>query len=126
MVRSIIRRIVNSVAEGQDCRLEAIFADGRTHVSPGIGSTVVSVVFRNRAAEWRMAFGGMFEFLESYFSGDVEIVGEHGLRRLINLGFRKPFGRTKSRGWSKHWNRICRRPAASRPTCSACGMRWPR
>ena len=35
----------------------------------------------------------MFEFLESHFAGDVDIVGEHGLRRLVNIGFRKPFGR---------------------------------
>jgi len=40
-----------------------------------------------------MACGGMFEFVESYFNGDVDIVGEQGLRRLINIGFRKPFGR---------------------------------
>jgi hypothetical protein len=40
-----------------------------------------------------MAFGGMFEFLESYFDGDVDIVGEQGLRRLVNIGYRKPFGR---------------------------------
>jgi hypothetical protein len=28
-----------------------------------------------------MVLGGMFEFLGSYFDGDVDIVGEHGLRR---------------------------------------------
>ena len=42
-----------------------------------------------------MVFGGMFEFLESYFDGDVDIVGEQGLRRLVNIGFRKPFGRVE-------------------------------
>jgi cyclopropane-fatty-acyl-phospholipid synthase len=35
----------------------------------------------------------MFEFLESYFDGDVDIVGEHGLRKLVKIGYRKPFGR---------------------------------
>jgi cyclopropane-fatty-acyl-phospholipid synthase len=40
-----------------------------------------------------MALGGVFEFLESYFSGDVDIVGEQGLRTLVRLGYQKPFGR---------------------------------
>jgi hypothetical protein len=40
-----------------------------------------------------MALGGVFEFLEAYFDGDVDIVGEQGLRRLFSLGYRKPFGR---------------------------------
>ena len=39
-----------------------------------------------------MALGGMFEFLESYFNGDVDIVGEQGLRRLVNATARG-FGR---------------------------------
>jgi cyclopropane-fatty-acyl-phospholipid synthase len=40
-----------------------------------------------------MAFGGVFEFLESHFAGDVDIVGDQGLRTLVRLGYRKPFGR---------------------------------
>jgi cyclopropane-fatty-acyl-phospholipid synthase len=40
-----------------------------------------------------MAVGGMFEFLESYFNGHVDIIGEQGLRRLIHLGLQKPYGR---------------------------------
>lgn len=40
-----------------------------------------------------MALGGVFEFLEAYFDGGIDIVGEHGLRKLVNLAYRKPFGR---------------------------------
>jgi len=40
-----------------------------------------------------MALGEMLEFLESYFEGDVDIVGGQGLRKLVNLGYRKPLGR---------------------------------
>ena len=93
MIRAVIRHIVNGVAEGGKYHLKVVFADGSTHHSTHPGDPDVTIIFRNRAAEWRMAIGGMFEFLESYFEGDVDIVGEHGLRRLINLGFQKPFGR---------------------------------
>jgi hypothetical protein len=40
-----------------------------------------------------LALGGVFEFLEAYCDGDVDIVGEQGLRRLVSLGYRKSFGR---------------------------------
>jgi len=93
MVRALIRRIVDSVAAGQKYHLKVVFSDSSTYDSTRLGEPDVTIVFRNRAAEWRMAIGGMFEFLESYFDGDVDIVGEQGLRRLVNIGFRKPFGR---------------------------------
>lgn len=93
MVRTLIRRIVDSVAEGQKTHLKLVFSDNSTYHSTHLGDPDVTIIFRNRAAEWRMALGGMFEFLESYFNGDIDIVGEHGLRRLINMGFQKPYGR---------------------------------
>jgi cyclopropane-fatty-acyl-phospholipid synthase len=93
MARTIIRNIVDSVASGQKYHLKVVFSDNTTYDSTSAGEPDVTIIFRKRAAEWRMALGGMFEFLESYFDGDVDIVGEQGLRRLINIGFRKPFGR---------------------------------
>lgn len=93
MVRTLIRYIVDSVAEGQKYHLKLVFSDGSTYHSTRLGEPDVTIIIRNRAAEWRMALGGMFEFLESYFNGDVDIVGEQGLRKLINIGFRKPYGR---------------------------------
>jgi cyclopropane-fatty-acyl-phospholipid synthase len=91
--RTIVRRIVDGVAEGQPERLRVVFADGSVHVAPSPGDADVTIVLRNRRAEWRMAFGGVFEFLEAYFDGDVDLVGDQALRRLIRLGYRKPFGR---------------------------------
>ncbi len=93
MLRTLIRRIVGSVAAGQKYHLKLVFSDNSTYHSTRLGEPDVTIIIRNRAAEWRMALGGMFEFLESYFNGDVDIVGEQGLRRLINIGFRKPYGR---------------------------------
>lgn len=93
MVRAVIRRIVDSVAEGQKYHLKVVFSDNSTYHSTRLGDPDVTIIFRHRSAEWRMVLGGMFEFLEAYFNGDVDIVGEQGLRRLVNIGFRKPFGR---------------------------------
>lgn len=93
MVRALIRHIVDGVARGQKYHLQVVFADGSTYQSTRLGDPDITIIFRKRSAEWRMVLGGMFEFLESHFDGDVDIVGEHGLRRLVNIGFRKTFGR---------------------------------
>ncbi|HWR87839.1 MAG TPA: class I SAM-dependent methyltransferase [Acidiferrobacterales bacterium] len=93
MIRTLIRRIVDSVAEGQKYHLKVVFSDNSTYHSTRLGDPDVTIIFRNRFAEWRMAIGGMFEFIEAYFNGDVDIVGEQGLRRLVNIGLRKTFGR---------------------------------
>ena len=93
MIRALIRRIVDTVADRGKYHLAVVFADGSAHHTTHMGEPDVTIVFRTRRAEWRMALGGVFEFLESHFAGEVDIVGEHGLRRLITLGYRKPFGR---------------------------------
>jgi cyclopropane-fatty-acyl-phospholipid synthase len=93
MIRGLIRRIVASVADGGKYHLKVVFCDGSIFHSTRAGDPDVTIVFHRRRAEWRMALGGVFEFLESYFEGDVDIIGEHGLRRLVELGYRKPFGR---------------------------------
>jgi hypothetical protein len=93
MVRTLIRRIVDSVADGQKYHLRVVFSDNSTYHSTRLGDPDVTIIFRNGSAEWRMALGGMFEFLDSHFDGDVDIIGEQGLHRLVNIGYRKPFGR---------------------------------
>ena len=93
LARTLIRRIVDGVAAGEKYHLKVVFSDGSTYHSTRAGDPDVTIVFRKCSAERRMAFGGMFEFLESYFDGDVDITGEDGLRRLIHIGFKKPFGR---------------------------------
>jgi cyclopropane-fatty-acyl-phospholipid synthase len=80
LVRSLIRRIVDGVASGQKYHLRLVFADNTMHDTTRLGDPDVTIIFRHRRAEWAMVLGGMFEFLESYFDGDVDIVGEQGLR----------------------------------------------
>ena len=86
IARALIRRIVDSVAEGQKYHLKVVFSDNSIYHSTRLGDPDVTIIFRNRPAEWRAALGGVFEFLEAYFNGDVDIVGEQGLRRLIISG----------------------------------------
>lgn len=93
MIRALIRRIAGSVADGGKYHLKVVFSDGSAYHSTRLGEPDVAIVFRNRAAERRMALGGVFEFLEAYFDGGIDIVGEQGLRKLVNLAYRKPFGR---------------------------------
>jgi cyclopropane-fatty-acyl-phospholipid synthase len=93
MIRALIRRIVDSVADGGKYHLKVVFSDHSIHHSTQLGEPDVTIVFRNRSAERRMALGGVFEFLEAYFDGGIDIVGEQGLRKLVNLAYRKPFGR---------------------------------
>lgn len=92
MLHRLIRKIVDGVAEGQKYPLRVVFADGSEHHTTALGEPDVTIVFRRRAAEWRMILGGMFEFLEAYFNGDIDILGEQGLRKLVNLGYQKPYG----------------------------------
>ncbi|MGZ5105255.1 MAG: class I SAM-dependent methyltransferase [Usitatibacter sp.] len=93
LLRALIRHIVDGVADGQKYHLKVVFADGGEYHSTRVGDPDITIAFRNRRAERRMALGGMFEFLEAYFDGDVDISGEDGLRRLVKIGYRKPFGR---------------------------------
>jgi len=93
IARTLIRRIVASVADRGKYHLKVVFSDNSTYHSTRPGEPDATIVLRNRAAEWRMACGGVFEFLEAYFDGDIDIVGEDALGRLVRLGFRKPFGR---------------------------------
>jgi cyclopropane-fatty-acyl-phospholipid synthase len=81
------------VASGQKYHLRVVFSDNTIYDSTRLGDPDVTIIFRNRRAEWTMVLGGMFEFLESYFDGEVDIVGEQGLRKLVNIGYRKTFGR---------------------------------
>lgn len=92
MIRRLIRRIVDGISEGQKYHLRVVFSDKSIYQNTRLGDPDITIIFRKRSAEWRMALGGLFEFLESYFAGDVDIVGEQGLRRLVNIGYRKPFG----------------------------------
>jgi cyclopropane-fatty-acyl-phospholipid synthase len=92
-VRSLLRRIVDSVADAHKYHLKLVFSDNSVYHSSRPGEADVTIIFRSRSSEWRMAVGGVFEFLESYFDGDVDIDGEQGLRLLVKLGYRKPFGR---------------------------------
>ncbi|CAN7721700.1 hypothetical protein LJR084_006178 [Variovorax sp. LjRoot84] len=58
MVRALIRRFVDSVADGQKSRLKVVFSDLRppdntTYDSKHLDDLDVTIIFRNRWATWR-------------------------------------------------------------------------
>jgi hypothetical protein len=53
MVRPLLRRIVDSVASGSKCHLRLVFSDNDTYDTMRVGEPNVTIIFRNRAAEWR-------------------------------------------------------------------------
>jgi predicted nucleotidyltransferase len=59
--------------------LRVVSSDNSAYRSTRVGDSDVTLLLRNRRAEWRMALGGMFQSLESHLNRDVDIVGEHGL-----------------------------------------------
>lgn len=93
MIRKTIQGLVHDIAHGQKYRIRVVFANGSCYENTPTGQPDVTIIFRKRSAEWRMVCGGIFEFLESYFSGAVDLEGEHALQRLINIAFRQPYGR---------------------------------
>jgi len=76
MIRALIRRIVADAADRQKYHLKVVFSDGSIYENTPLGAPDVTIVFRKRGAERRTALGGAFEFPESHFDGDVDIVGE--------------------------------------------------
>jgi hypothetical protein len=63
------------VASGQKYHLRVLFSDNAIYDSTRLGDPDVTIIFRSRRAEWAM------------------VLGEHGLRKLVNIGYRKTFGR---------------------------------
>ena len=74
---------VRSVADGQKYHLKVVLSDHSTRP----GDLHVTIIFRLRSAEWRMVLCSRFGFLGPYLNGDVEIVCEYGMRRLVNIGY---------------------------------------
>lgn len=85
-MNSILRQIFKRLARGQSTGLRVVFADG-TAWQAGDGEAEISIVFRTRSAERRMVLLGYVGFFEAYFAGEVEIIGEHAVGRLMRLAY---------------------------------------
>jgi hypothetical protein len=65
-VRALVRPIVDGVARGQGTHLEVVFSDGSTHHTAPGETPDVTIVFRRRAAEWRMVFEAAREIINCF------------------------------------------------------------
>ena len=81
-----LRQIFERVARGQSAVLRVEFADRSVWQSMP-GEPVVTIVFRTHAAERRTALLGYVGFFEAYFDGDVEIIGDRPVGRLMRMAF---------------------------------------
>lgn len=66
--------------------LEVVFADGSSYRNFDEPPDI-RIVFKTRAAEWRVALLGYVGFFESYFEGQVDIVGERAMQGLIRMAY---------------------------------------
>ena len=88
LARALLRRVFSTCSMPEDSALGFVFADG-SRVDRGRGEAAVSVVFRNRTAEWNTLLFGHIGLLESYFAGTIDIEGD--LRAFLKAGFQSDF-----------------------------------
>ncbi len=85
-VTTLLRRIFTRVAHGQSAVLHVVFADGTSHANRD-GEPEVTIVFRTRTAERRTLLLGYVGLFEAYFDGDVDIIGDRPVARLMRMAF---------------------------------------
>lgn len=85
-MKSLAQTIFAKVAEGQSTPLKVVFSD-QTSFQNREGDPEVTVVFRVRRAEWRTALFGYVGFLDSFFDGEVDILGVQPVRKLIRMAY---------------------------------------
>lgn len=85
-MRTVLRRIFQTVARGQRTTLRVVFADGSTYANRE-GEPDVTIVFRTAAAERRLLLLGYVGLFEAYFDGDVEFIGDRAVAGLMRMAF---------------------------------------
>jgi cyclopropane-fatty-acyl-phospholipid synthase len=85
-VSILLRQIFTRVARGQTAILRVVFADG-TSFANREGEPEITIVFRTRAAERRTLLLGYVGLFEAHFDGDVDILGDRPVARLMRMAF---------------------------------------
>lgn len=92
MTHYIIKKIFQRITKGQKYHLKIVFANGSTYENTRAGEPDITIIFRKASAEWRLLCLGPLEFMEAYFDGDVDIIGDHALFKLVQIGYRTSLG----------------------------------
>jgi cyclopropane-fatty-acyl-phospholipid synthase len=85
-MQGVLRRVIERVACDLSDVLRVVFADGSSYQNRS-GDPVATVVFKRRSAQARMALLGYVGFFEAYFDGDVDILGERAVTRLMRMAY---------------------------------------
>ncbi len=89
MLRFLIKKAFGVVNQRTNYNLRIKFADGSTWEHLG-GGHEITIVFKKRRAEFNSLLLTDVGFMESYFKGDIDILGEDALREVIRTSLELP------------------------------------
>ena len=83
----MLQRIIREWGERTGVNLRVVWSDGTSYQTHA-GTPAITLVFRSRAAAWRVALFGHIGLLESYFREEIDVEGDLGLafRTALNGG----------------------------------------
>ena len=79
-----IGRLFDRIAGATKVPFRVVFADG-SEFRQGTADPGFALVFRSRAAQWRVLRDGHIGFLEGYFDGGIDIEGDLGLMFRVGM-----------------------------------------
>jgi cyclopropane-fatty-acyl-phospholipid synthase len=85
-LQGILRQIFDKVARGQATVLRVVFSDGTTYHNRDAAPDI-TIIFKTKSAEFRVALLGYVGFFEAYFEGKIDIVGKRALQSLIRMAY---------------------------------------
>jgi len=83
---SIVRKIFEKVAQRQEIPLRVTFADGSSYQNRD-GEPEIAIVLKSKRAERRIALFGYVGFFEAYFEGEIDILGERAISKLMRMAY---------------------------------------
>lgn len=81
-----LQTLFEKVVQGTGVAVKVVLSDLESfHV--GDGDPDVVIVFKTKGSERRTALFGYVGFFEDYFKGDIDIVGDYGVGKLIRMAY---------------------------------------
>jgi hypothetical protein len=92
-MRSVVRKIIDKVARGQSIPIKVVFTDQTSYQNRG-AVPEVTITFKSKRAEQNTALFGYVGFFESYFQGEVDILGDQPVRKLVRTAYSSAYKHT--------------------------------
>jgi cyclopropane-fatty-acyl-phospholipid synthase len=92
-MRSVVRKIFDKVARGQSTPIKVVFTD-QTSYQNREAVPEVTITFKSKRAEQNTALFGYVGFFESYFQGEVDILGDQPVRKLVRTAYSSAYKHT--------------------------------